>query len=823
MRARAAVVAALVVGALAIGSAGQAPAAAPSLIGPTGLALAADGTLYISDGATHRILKLTRGRLGVVAGTGEGGFSGDGGPGPRARFFAPAGLALDADGGLLVADTYNHRIRRIDRRGVVTTIAGTGTAAASGDGGPAISASLNGPQDVAVDGGGNIFVADTYNARVRRIDRAGVITTFAGSEPGLGGDGGPAGKALLNLPTALALGPDGAVYVSDSANSRVRRIAPDGAITTVVGSGGGSGLGGAGYSGDGQPASQSKAFAAMGVQFDAAGNLYVSDTGNNRLRVVRGGVITTVAGSGQPGFGGDDGDASAALLNTPQKIAVAADGRVFIADRANGRVRMIDRVGAIRTVAGGPATGAASRLPANHDPVPAPGRPERAINDVTTGVSAALPAASEQPRVEAPLVERTLIDRALFAAWARDKIPHAPLANDFEFCRRVYLDLTGRIPATDRLVAFVNSTAADKRERLIDELLESPAWADYWTYWYGDLLRVTHNRVGNAAMKHFDQWLRKSFREDKPYDRLVTELLTASAPESNWMPDAAPSTFLARWYVAGATMYTDQYEDTADEILVQSARLFLGVNYQCVSCHNGKAHLENVDLHLTTQTRRDFWSMAAFFGTTRVRAVRYQDRFVVADDGIGYDTKAASTVRLQRAGPPVQPTFLLTGERADSSKPLRPQFARMLTGHPQFARATVNVIWKQFFGLGIVEPVDGFDLARQDSAKPPPAPWTVQPTNPALLDALARDFADHEFSLKHLMRTIARSSAYQLSSRFPGDWQERYAPYFARKFVKRLEAEQLHGDRHLRRLPAARSRLQHAAAARPLLDRGVDA
>ena len=140
----------------------------------------------------------------------------------------------------------------------------------------------------------------------------------------------------------------------------------------------------------------------------------------------------------------------------------------------------------------------------------------------------------------------------------------------------------------------------------------------------------------------------------------------------------------------------------------------------------------------------------------------------------------------------MKPTFLLSGERADTSKPLRPQFARMLTSHPQFARATVNLIWKQFFGLGIVEPVDGFDLARQDPGQPPPAGWAVQPTDPALLDALARDFADHDFSLKHLMRTIARSSAYQLSSRFTGEWQERYTPYFARKLVKRLSAEQLH-------------------------------
>ena len=376
------------------------------------------------------------------------------------------------------------------------------------------------------------------------------------------------------------------------------------------------------------------------------------------------------------------------------------------------------------------------QAPANHPPIAPPSRPARDIGDLTVDVATALPSAPGA----SPLLERTLIDRQLLRSWASHNIPHAPLSDDYEFCRRVYLDLTGRIPPADRLLAFVSSTAADKRDRLIDELLDSQAWADYWTYWYADLLRVTHNRIGNAAMKHFDAWLRQSFKEDKPYDRLVAELLTASAPNSNWMPDAAPATFLARWYVAGATMYTDQYEDTADEILVQSARLFLGINYQCVSCHNGRNHLEKVDLHLTSQNRRDFWSMAAFFGRTRVRAVRYQDRFIVTDDGTGYDSGAASTVRLQRAGPDVQPTFVLTGEKADETKPLRPQFARMLTSHPQFARATVNLIWKQLFGLAIVEPVDGFDMARQDPAHPPPAPWTIQPADPVLLDALARDF-----------------------------------------------------------------------------------
>jgi hypothetical protein len=338
----------------------------------------------------------------------------------------------------------------------------------------------------------------------------------------------------------------------------------------------------------------------------------------------------------------------------------------------------------------------------------------------------------------------------------------------------------------------VKNTAPDKRDRLIDELLGSQAWVDHWSYWYGDLVRNCANRIGNPTTKHFDRWIRESLKADRPYDRFVTEMLTVSAPDSVWMPDAAPAGFLARWHVAGDTMYSDRYEDTADEIVVQSARLFLGLNTQCISCHGGKGFLEKVNLGLVPKRREDLWGMAAFFGKTRVRIVPFQDRFTITDDGTGYDTRAASSVRLQRQGGAVVPTFLLTGQKADPDQPLRPQFARMLTTHPQFARATVNLIWKEFFGLGIVDPVDSFDLARQDPKRPPPAPWTVQPTNPALLDALASDFARQGYRLKRLMRTITRSSAYQLSSRFDGEWQDRYTPYFARHFVRRLTAEQAH-------------------------------
>jgi hypothetical protein len=419
----------------------------------------------------------------------------------------------------------------------------------------------------------------------------------------------------------------------------------------------------------------------------------------------------------------------------------------------------------------------------------APQRPDKQVSDLTREVAAKLPHTGAGER---KIAVRNLIDRHLFGAMERDAIPHAPMTNDYEFCRRVYLDLTGRIPTPDQLKAFVNSTAADKRDKLIDELIASQAWVEHWGYWYGDLVRACGNRIGNPTLKHFDAWLRQSFKADKPYDRLVTEMLTASAPNTNWMPDAAASGFLTRWHITGATMYDDNFEDTADEIIVNSARIFLGLNYQCISCHGGKGFLEKVSLDLVSKKRRDFWAMAAFFGRTRVRVIPYQDRYTVTEDGAGYDTKGWSQVRLQREGGEIHPTFILTGEKADVHKPLRPQFARMLTTHPQFARATVNLIWKQFFGLGIVDPVDSFDLARQDPKAPLPAPWTCQPTNNDLLDALARDFAANRFSLRRLMRTIARSSAYQLSSRFDGEWKESYTPYFARHFVRQLTAEQVH-------------------------------
>lgn len=290
----------------------------------------------------------------TFAGTGDPGYAGDGGPAREALLNQPFQCALDAAGNLLLADTMNHCIRQVDARtGIITTVAGSGEQGYSGDGGPATAATMKEPYGVLPDRAGNLFIVDRLNAVVRRVDAAsGIITTYAGTgEAGYGGDGGPADRAALREPNAIDFDPAGNLYIADVADNRVRRVdAKTGVITTVAGTGRRE------FSGDGGPAHEASIEGARGVAFAADGTLYICEREGSRIRRVdpRTGIIATIAGDGQRGYAGDGGPAAAATFNAPKWIHVGADGHVHVVDTENHCVRRIDRdSGRVETVAGG--------------------------------------------------------------------------------------------------------------------------------------------------------------------------------------------------------------------------------------------------------------------------------------------------------------------------------------------------------------------------------------------------------------------------------------------------------------------------------------
>ena len=297
----------------------------------------------------HRILRIdSAGMLTTFAGTGDWGDGGDGGPASQANLNDPSGVEVDAAGNVYIAEEFGHRVRRVDATGRITTFAGTGDPGYGGDGGPAFDARISYPVGVAVDSVGNVFVADTGNSRIRRVDAEGLVATFAGTrDQGYGGDGGPASDAQLMDPANVAVDAAGNVYVADRRDNRVRKIDTSGMITTVAGTGD------PGNAGDGGPASQARFRRPEGVAVDSSGAVYVADRDNNRIRKIdASGTITAFAGTGDRGNDGDGGPASQAQFRSPEGVALDSLGNVYVADRDNHVVRKIDPSGVISTMAG---------------------------------------------------------------------------------------------------------------------------------------------------------------------------------------------------------------------------------------------------------------------------------------------------------------------------------------------------------------------------------------------------------------------------------------------------------------------------------------
>jgi sugar lactone lactonase YvrE len=305
---------------------------------PRDMAIGADRSLYIADTRNHCIRKvIPEGIISTAVGTGVPGYSGDGGPAASAQLNGPRDVEVGADGSLYIADTDNHCVRKVTPAGVIVTLAGTGASGYSGDGGLASRAQLAWPQDVAVGSDGNLYIADTGNHCIRKVTLDGVILTVAGTGVcGYGGDGGPAIRAQLARPRGVFVGADGCVTLSDTENHRVRRVTPDGTILTVVGNGT------EGYSGDGGPAARTQLAWPRGVVVDADGCLFIADCGNSVIRkVAPDGTIGTVAGTGTEGYSGDGGPATRAELADPHGIILGSDGCLYIGEPRNHCIRKV--------------------------------------------------------------------------------------------------------------------------------------------------------------------------------------------------------------------------------------------------------------------------------------------------------------------------------------------------------------------------------------------------------------------------------------------------------------------------------------------------
>ena len=442
--------------------------------------------------------------------------------------------------------------------------------------------------------------------------------------------------------------------------------------------------------------------------------------------------------------------------------------------------------------------------------------------------------------------DANFVDKYIFGKMRSAGVPHANLSSDAEFIRRVYLDLWGRLPDTEvgksRIIdqavdiptitvqQFLADPDPDKRNKLIDHLLgldytQLPVatgpdykgpwlvqrpFVSQWTAYFTDLFRTQDSKLFQSYIYHFIKY-------NIPYDYVVRDMLTTSSLARDLNAAAG---FLLRNEVDGLRCADVMHEDTCDEMALHSTKYFTGVSMECIGCHDGAGHLEKINLWLSKRKRVEFWRQAAFFGNLRIfRPGLVDNNYTMIDGpplrpeaiwqgkiayfdfnsqpgpfgGPGYRMEAPSVLRTARdKKAAVYPEFLITKERPAPGVNPRVEFARMITSNPQFAKATVNLIWSKLMTAGIVDPPLAWDLDRQDPRNPPPAPWTIQPSHPELLDALARDFQQHNYDLRHVMRTICRSKAYQLSSRFEGEYKPEWDRYYARKLVRHLSAEELY-------------------------------
>ena len=436
-------------------------------------------------------------------------------------------------------------------------------------------------------------------------------------------------------------------------------------------------------------------------------------------------------------------------------------------------------------------------------------RVRKSVNDRVVTMSRAFKSNASKASVKAESIpQKNLIDEEIFGKLTKMNVPSAALSSDAEFVRRIYLDLTGRIPTSDDVRSFLADTTSNKRDMLIENLLYSSEFSDKWTMWAGDLLQNTIN-LNNVNFQRnpqgrnvFYYYIQSAIYDEKPFDQIATEVITGHG--NNYLWDTATANFP----MAGSTAM-GPIQDTYDNMMVRSATTFLGETYyDCLGCHDGRGHLDQISLWGSQTRRSDAWGMAAFFARTRF--VRYPEpnpapgqpssymfaSYDVQDAATGtYDLNTTYGNRPNRTklGNVVNLTPTYRNGATPTDGNWRAAFAANVVADPLFSRNLVNRVWKQMFNLGLVDPVDTMDPARLDPSNPPPDPWTLQPTHPELLDRLAKEFVKNGYQLRPLVRLIAQSAAYQLSSHYDETaWSPNYVPLFARHYPRRLEGEEVH-------------------------------
>jgi len=382
-----------------------------------------------------------------------------------------------------------------------------------------------------------------------------------------------------------------------------------------------------------------------------------------------------------------------------------------------------------------------------------------------------------------PLPRKNFVDELVFGRIDRDHIPHARLSGDEEFLRRAYLDATGLLPTPDQVRSFVADTDPKKRDKLIDSLIGTEEFADQWAYHYGELL-LTKDRT-------FHFWTKQWLKADRPYNEVFADIVTPVTKNGRGLPTAMTFYDAVGQTASRDGLFTDSdnYKglnrlDWIDGMTSDIGRVFLGLSIECFSCHNGAGHTDSFNMFLGSMKRTDFWQQAAFFG--KMRSIgssdgsgrnMYGEQALLDDLAPGYNTGddgqyyTPAEGRFPRDGKTYEPAFLLTGEKPKPGEDPRKALGRILPSHIQFARAAVNIVWQKLMVVGLVEPYDGFDLKRLDPKNPPPKPWTIQPANPELLEALAEDFRSHNYSIHRVIKNIIKSNAYQLSTAIDGEWK----------------------------------------------------